>query len=55
MSAFRFSSILMLVFAAAAATLGVAYWVQGALGLGGGLFIAIAALVFLRLAFGRGR
>jgi len=53
MSAFRFSSILMLVFAAAALTLGVAYWFQGALGIKGGLAVAIAVGVFLRLSLER--
>lgn len=53
MPALRFSSILMLVFAAAAVTIGVAYWAQGALGIRGGLAVAVAALVFLRLAISR--
>lgn len=53
MSAFRFSSLLMLVFAAAAVTIGVAYWAQGALGIKGGMAVAVAAALFLRLAVSR--
>ncbi|WP_158243129.1 hypothetical protein [Acidimangrovimonas sediminis] len=55
MPAYRFSSLLMLVIAAAALTLGVAYWVQGAIGIKGGAFVAIAVLLCLRLALERKR
>lgn len=46
----RFSSLLMLVIAAAAVTIAIAYGLRGSIGLPGGLLLFAAVAVALRLA-----
>ena len=51
----RFATLLILVIAAAAVTVGVAWGMRGSFGLPGGLVAVAAALAAARFAIGRSR